>query len=772
MDTSTLRSVTHRLNSTPVQDLPNISFYLSTAIRRCLDSAHASSSKDLHDRAQLIHKLKTKIGSLLQDRSPAGRLAGIVLAKAFIEAPRTISSSVFESWSRTSLGNLSKKDSPAQVRLYLLVLTRIFLLANDEATLRRQVTTNLLPSFIDITLKVVQPRVVKKDKSDVVVLSSLIEPILSSWATILPSNPAIFRPFVNKIRATCLYLLCSETKSQMVVSACCKMLSVLSQSSGKNMEAEISGFCKEIIDCISKLIDQVFEGVTEPWSLATMWGPVATESTSRDGVSHESVLAPLLRCKDRHQAARRLDHCFELLTQVIVFSSVAWTIPFAPILGMLDRLSLLAGGFYGNETNGESDEFEIELPLSERDALYILMTKVSVAAVRFEHTLIDTLQHALVPIWRNIWEHAASFFLACQHDFQSRTEVYELLDQAISFIGPALGLEEVKTVSPLITKCCEDLSLTLSLGSEWYQGASSGIDSPATKCQSLIESLLNSVPTVSLPHLLRTEIDRVAVLANSHDLLLASTLNPAGQPGGRTAMPSLLPFLAQHAKQSLGCEALLRPRMPFVSTMTGTLNGFAEASEGDGVSGRPYEDVDDPPVDDKNHNESGLRTSDSVIDESKPDAEIPTKNNMNGTNIFIPTKRDFQHMRGEGDDTSIPTGPPHIKMTQPFVTASAKKPRIDGNTPEVIDTTAGDEAFTRQTPRWSLRSEKDSVPNGQALATQVSQTESVAGPETASYRSQQSELRPDLIEENSSDSEIPEINIEPDTEDEDIEDTG
>ena len=769
MDLNTLRSITHRLNSTPVHDLPNISFYLSTAVRRCLDSVQSPRSKDVNDRASWIHKLKTKIGSLLQDRSAAGRLAGAILAKSFIEAPRTVSSSVFESWSRTLLGNLSKKDSPAQIRLYVLVLTRIYVLANDEATLRREVTTNLLPSFVDITLKLVQPKVVKNDKLEVVVLSYLIEPILSSWTTILPLNPAIFRPFVNKIRATCIYLLCSESKSQLVVSASCRMLCVLPQSSSKNIQAEVVGFCNDTMESIHKLTDQIFDGVREPWVSASMSSLGSTEATSRSSREHEPVLAPLIRCKDRHQAVQRLEHSFELLRHLLDFSAVPWTLPIASILNMLDRLSMLAESFY-DETTDQPVELDVEIPLSERDALYLMMIKVSVAAVRFEYTLVDILQHVLVPVWRNIWEHASSFFLACQHDFQSRTEVYELLYRVVLVVGPALGGDEVDTVLSLISKCCEDLSTTLLPGSDWYQHSSTSLIPPTTKCQNLIGSVLNSIPTASLPHLLRTEIDRVAVLVNSHDLLLASTLNPPSQLGARTATPSLLPFLAQHAKQSLGSEALLRPRMPFISTMSVTLNGLAEGSEGDDASDRPVQDIDDDGLHVEDHDEGDVQDSKSADDESRADVDISSKDNTNGTSDFMPLKREYQLMSGEGGTAPTFRSSPHMEMTHPVVGASAKRPRIDEVAAEDVGAIAGDEGSALSKPRWSLRSEGGFISNGQTPRLHDHQTRPVTGPGAVSYQSPQKELRSDMNEENSSDSEIPEIDIEPDTDDEDIQD--
>lgn len=90
MATTSLRAVTHRLTTTPVHDLPQITAFLATALGDCgdlLSSPQAQKvGKNDSDNAVQLHKLKTRLASLLQDRSIEGRWTAVILVKATLEA--------------------------------------------------------------------------------------------------------------------------------------------------------------------------------------------------------------------------------------------------------------------------------------------------------------------------------------------------------------------------------------------------------------------------------------------------------------------------------------------------------------------------------------------------------------------------------------------------------------------------------------------------------------------------------------------------------------
>ena len=90
MTSTTLRAVTHRLTTTPVDQLPAIASFLATSLTDCAEllstPSPQKSGKADSDNAVQIHKLKTRLASLLQDRSVEGRWTAVVLVKATVEA--------------------------------------------------------------------------------------------------------------------------------------------------------------------------------------------------------------------------------------------------------------------------------------------------------------------------------------------------------------------------------------------------------------------------------------------------------------------------------------------------------------------------------------------------------------------------------------------------------------------------------------------------------------------------------------------------------------
>lgn len=87
---TTLRAVTHRLTTTPVNQLPQIASFLATSLSDCGELLSApqtqKNGKSDSDNAVQVHKLKSRLVSLLQDRSFEGRWTAVVLVKATVEA--------------------------------------------------------------------------------------------------------------------------------------------------------------------------------------------------------------------------------------------------------------------------------------------------------------------------------------------------------------------------------------------------------------------------------------------------------------------------------------------------------------------------------------------------------------------------------------------------------------------------------------------------------------------------------------------------------------
>lgn len=84
-----LRVVTQRLSSTPSKQLPHVASYLANTIAQCGRSFAASTKEDQaisgSESAIIVHKLKTQLSALLQDKSAEARYAAVILIKATVE---------------------------------------------------------------------------------------------------------------------------------------------------------------------------------------------------------------------------------------------------------------------------------------------------------------------------------------------------------------------------------------------------------------------------------------------------------------------------------------------------------------------------------------------------------------------------------------------------------------------------------------------------------------------------------------------------------------
>lgn len=90
MTSTTLRAVAHRLTTTPVEQLPSIASFLATSLTDCAELLSTPQTqkpgKNDSENTVQVHKVKTRLVSLLQDRTVEGRWTAVVLAKALVEA--------------------------------------------------------------------------------------------------------------------------------------------------------------------------------------------------------------------------------------------------------------------------------------------------------------------------------------------------------------------------------------------------------------------------------------------------------------------------------------------------------------------------------------------------------------------------------------------------------------------------------------------------------------------------------------------------------------
>ena len=84
-----LRVVTQRLSSTPIKQLPHVAPYLAVNIAQHGQALAKSSKEDKlvgkTDSAVIVHKLKTQLSALLQDKNREARYAAVILIRATVE---------------------------------------------------------------------------------------------------------------------------------------------------------------------------------------------------------------------------------------------------------------------------------------------------------------------------------------------------------------------------------------------------------------------------------------------------------------------------------------------------------------------------------------------------------------------------------------------------------------------------------------------------------------------------------------------------------------
>lgn len=113
-----LRSVTQRLSSTFVADLPYVVPSLVLSLSTCgqfLSEVDAQNQRRNQSEASVVvHKLKTQISTLLQNRSKEARWSAVVLAKTTVEAGGWNILQESEKWVRALIGLIGVSRSILQ----------------------------------------------------------------------------------------------------------------------------------------------------------------------------------------------------------------------------------------------------------------------------------------------------------------------------------------------------------------------------------------------------------------------------------------------------------------------------------------------------------------------------------------------------------------------------------------------------------------------------------------------------------------------------------
>lgn len=120
-----LRALCRQIETTPPAQLVHVLGSLQTKVLRCrsvLSATDGQSTKaETTETSVLVHKLKTQIQTLLNDRKPEARLAAIVLVKSTIDVGSWMVLKDSGKWIMGLLSILSVSHHRARLILDLLI---------------------------------------------------------------------------------------------------------------------------------------------------------------------------------------------------------------------------------------------------------------------------------------------------------------------------------------------------------------------------------------------------------------------------------------------------------------------------------------------------------------------------------------------------------------------------------------------------------------------------------------------------------------------------
>ncbi|KAL9624625.1 MAG: hypothetical protein Q9160_001290 [Pyrenula sp. 1 TL-2023] len=493
---SSLYALTQRLVLTPAAELPQITKFLlslvyssSAVLSRPLGPENAKGD---HEFSVLIHKLKTRLSSLLQDQDPRARWAAVILIKATVEAggweilngcaswlrgiitilgvrclqfllaflQRVSLSRVMELtfWSLSnSVYNYQKPNNQILKRSCLVTATRILVLVRLYPTLVREIANPILPSLISACIAHASADASSKSERE---LNTNTTQVLESFSELIYKYPSLFRPFRSKVWLIATHCLGSASISHPAHKTACRTLVQLHQCASKNgIEAEWEKLSRSTISALHDTVDQLFRSVKEDWGNPDpLKRGVSVARNFEDDVCGEfGEPLKLPKWKGINQGIERLESLLSLLRSLAdTTTSASMPFPAGSILNAISRLTAL--------TVPSSDRalhlqvrIHAEATRLEREELFAALPRIHVCSLQLLTSLMGTFKMGFLSVIQSLTEQALCVFEA-EKDFQDvRTECYNFLSASLSFLAHTWSRANAAQLSKLIQQCCRDI---------------------------------------------------------------------------------------------------------------------------------------------------------------------------------------------------------------------------------------------------------------------------------------------------------------------------
>jgi pre-rRNA-processing protein RIX1 len=601
---ATLRALTYRISSTATAQLPQHVPAIAASLANCrtlLSSPQAAVSKSSSETSIAIHKYRTLLSTLLQDRTSQGRWSATVLIKATIEIGGWETLQKCLPWVRGLLGILNKPDPPLSKKLCIITLTRIFILTREYPTLVREITTPSLPAFIQSGLQMANSKAP----------AALLQVILESFNELLPRHPTIFRSYLKQLNPLLARMLAPTPSNKLgeeqlsgpkleltsaVVQAAQQLFAQISSCAPKGASSEEwEKSLKVTISNAHRVADRIFRAVFEDW-----------QSSTREVAANGHTLDDEVQDLDPNDMAlptwsglfagcERLVQLLQLIQQYLsnpTANSVGINI--SAIMDVVTRILSLTIPGTGGKAYQNTVRLNNQISKEERENLWLVLPTIHVAAIELLLVLARRSQASTLPLDALIVDQMVWVFAAERDYVEVRAACYHAVTTVLQRSGAGLSKSSTDSLVPLMRACCDDLlpsdpastsakstpsqtktngvsSSQITANADTFLNSSKAVTDTTSgflglrkSASDLLPVLLNNIPAQFLSDALRSRLDRTATLAQHKDAMVASVLNPP--PSKRFGKPaaSILPLMARSFPASTDVEGMLRPRMPVI----------------------------------------------------------------------------------------------------------------------------------------------------------------------------------------------------------------
>ena len=696
---ATLRTLNFRISSTPTPQLPQHVPAIAASLANCralLSSPQAAGLKSSSSEASVaVHKYRTLLSTLLQDRTVQGRWSAIVLIKATIEVGGWESLQKASPWVRGLMAILKKPDPPTTKKLCIITLTRIFILTRVYPTLVREITTPSLPTFVTECLRMANERP----------SGGLLQAILQSFHELLPRHPTMFRNHLKTLQPFLASLIAPTPSSKLgqeqrpsthryasevttaaqqlyVQTPCCAPKGASSEDWQK--------YIKNTIKSAHRAADRVFRAVSEDWRPSTRNTTSTNGHTLDDEVQDLEPDMSLPPWSGLFAGSERLVQLLHLVRQHLDSPTAGpVALNLAAIMDLTVRILSLTVPASGGRTLPGSIKMNKQVSKDEQESLWLILPDVHVATIEVLLALAERSQSSTLALDSLILDQLVWVFGAEKNVAQVRTACYRAVDCLLQRSGTGLAKSSIDSLVPLMRACCDDLlpsDLATNIPQETpgqakangnaqpqstgnadtFLGAAKtpkhtadGLAGLTDAAHSLLPTLLGNTRAVYLSDSLRACLDRTAICTQHKDAMLASVLNPPPSKKFGKPTASILPLMARSFPADKNIEGMMRPRMPVIR-----------------LGGREVE-MDDP------EEEEEVEQSE-VEDSAEKSAQQPTETRVEeaaesdqGDNDFVGDELD-NILAGQGThDTAMTDANSKVSHSQNDQTDSIKRVLAD-----------------------------------------------------------------------------------------------